>query len=227
MVPTYNERENVGPLVGALESLHMQSLAVLFVDDSSPDGTAQEVRKQTDSRPWVGLLLRTGERGFSSACQDGIRDAISRFDPAVIVSMDADLQHPVSTIPSLVDAVANGADVAVASRYIDGGGVEGWSAVRRLVSKGANAYARVLLGLPVRDCTSGFKAFNRRSAERIEEAELRTERFEYQIATLNLLKSSKMVEVPYIFVKRRMGQSKLGFWDLPRFLFSVARMKLG
>ena len=227
VVPTYNERENVGPLVEALAGLGMAGLSVLFVDDSSPDGTADEVRRTAAGRPWVHLLVRTGRRGFSSAYQEGFREAISKLDPVALVGMDADLQHPPSVIPALVEAVSEGAAVAVASRYVPGGGVEGWSRARRIVSRGANAYSRLLLGLPVRDCTSGFKAFSRPAAEKVVGADLRTKRFEYQVATLKLLKGSKVVEVPYTFVSRRAGRSKLGFWDLPRFFFAVARMRLG
>lgn len=227
VVPTYNERENIGPLVEALEGLRMTGLSVLFVDDSSPDGTADEVEKQGGARPWVHLLLRTGARGFSSAYQEGFRAAISSLDPGALVGMDADLQHPASSIPALIDAVANGAEVAVASRYVGGGGIVGWSRTRRLVSQGANFYARTLLGLPVRDCTSGFKAFSRSAAGMIAEADLHSKRFEYQVATLNLLKGSKVVEVPYTFVSRKAGRSKLEFWDLPRFFFAVARMRIG
>lgn len=227
VVPTYNEKDNIGPLVEALDGLRIPSLSLLFVDDSSPDGTASEIKREAASHQWVNLLLRTGKRGFSSACQDGLRDAISRLDPLVLISMDADMQHPPSAIPSLIEAIERGADVAVASRYVEGGGVEGWSFSRRIVSSVANGYARVLLGIRVKDCTSGFKAFDRRAAEKIASANLRTKRFEYQIETLNLLKGFKVVEVPYTFVTRKAGQSKLGFWDLPRFFFAIAAMKLG
>ena len=227
VVPTYNEKENIAQLVKELDGLRVPSLTVLFVDDSSPDGTAGEIRREGETRPWVNLLLRTGKRGFSSACQDGLRDAISRLDPSILISMDADMQHPPSTIPSLIEAIEHGADVAVASRYVEGGGVEGWSFSRRIVSSVANSYARVLLGLPVKDCTSGFKAFDRNAAEKITSAKLRTKRFEYQIETLSLLKGFKIVEVPYTFVTRKAGQSKLRFWDLPRYFFAIAAMKLG
>jgi dolichol-phosphate mannosyltransferase len=226
VVPTYDEKENIGPLVDALEGLAIPTLCVLFVDDSSPDGTADEIRKEGETRKWVNLLLRTGKRGFSSACQDGLREAIARLDPSVLISMDADMQHTPSTIPSLIEAIVLGADVAVASRYVKGGGVEGWSFSRRIVSSMANSYARVLLGLSVKDCTSGFKAFSRKAALKITEAKLRTKRFEYQIETLSLLRGFKIVEVPYTFVTRKAGQSKLRFWDLPRFFFAIAAMRL-
>lgn len=228
VVPTYNERENVGPLVEALEALKLPGLRVLFVDDSSPDGTGGEVKRLAEGRPWVSLLPRSGRRGFTSAYQEGLREAASKFDPDVLVGMDADLQHPPSAIPSLVEAIAAGAGLAVASRYVTGGGIVGWSLARRAISRGANAYARVLLGLPVRDCTSGFKAFTRQAAAEVAGAELHAQRFEYQIATLYLLKGRyKMVEVPYDFVARRRGRSKFALSDLPLFFIAVARMALG
>lgn len=228
VVPTYNEKENVGALVEAIEAIYRPGLSLLFVDDSSPDGTADEVRKLAETRPWVRLLVRHGGRSFALSYQEGFKEAIAQLQPMILVGMDSDLQHPPSAIPALVGAIETGADVAVASRYVEGGRIVGWSLARRIVSTGANLYARWLLRLPVKDCTSGFRAYNRPAAEEVASACLRTKRFEYQIATLNLLKRDrKIVEVPYTFMARRSGQSKFSVWYLPRFFFAVARMALG
>jgi dolichol-phosphate mannosyltransferase len=226
VVPTYNEKENIAPLVDALEGAGIPGLSVLFVDDNSPDGTADEVRRVSQTRPWVKILVRQGVRGFSSAYQDGLAEALKQLGPEVLLGMDADLQHPPSAIPALVGAIQGGADLAVASRYVPGGGIMGWSRGRRIISRGANAYARWLLRVPVRDATSGFKAYTSKSAESVAKANLHAKRFEFQVATLKLLKGSRIVEVPYVFVARKAGQSKFGALDIPRFLFSVARMAL-
>jgi dolichol-phosphate mannosyltransferase len=228
VVPTYNERENVAPLVEAIEQTRVPDLTLLFVDDASPDGTAGEVRRVAEARPWVRILERRGVRGFASAYRDGFRIAVSQLRASVLVCMDADLQHPASAIPALLEAVSRGADVAVASRYVEGGRIEGWSRTRRLVSGVANTYARWLLQLPVRDSTSGFRAYTSGAAEEVSRANLHARHFEFQIATLNLLKGhSRIVEVPYVFVARRVGQSKFGLGDIPRFFFAVARMRIG
>lgn len=226
VIPTYNEKENIAPLVEGVEKAGVSGVSILFVDDSSPDGTGEEVRRVAGSKPWVRLLVRKGSRGFSSAYQEGFTYALKEIRPAILVGMDADLQHPASAIPALVDAVKGGADVAVASRYVPGGAIVGWSRGRRVISRGANAYARFLLRLPVKDATSGFKAMTSDAAAAVAGADLHSRRFEYQIATLKLLKGRKVVEVPYTFGRRSKGRSKFGFWDVPRFFFSVARMAL-
>jgi dolichol-phosphate mannosyltransferase len=228
VIPTYNEKENVGPLVEALGSARAADVEVLFVDDSSPDGTADRVREVAVREPWVHLMVREAKKGIGSAYGDGFRQAIETLDPDILVEMDADLQHPPEALRGLLEAVEQGADVAVASRYVHGGGIEGWGRRRRLVSAGANALARVLLGLSVRDCTSGFRAYRKAVAAKIVEANLPAKGFEFQVATLRLLKGrAKIVEVPYFFRPRKAGESKLGAGDMARFLLSVLRMSLG
>jgi dolichol-phosphate mannosyltransferase len=228
VVPTYNEKENVRALVESIEEARLSDLSVLFVDDSSPDGTAEEVRRAAESRPWVKILVREEKRGIGSAYQDGFKEAISATGASVLVEMDADLQHPASALPKLVESLAQGADVAVASRYVDGGGISGWSLWRRMISKGANAYARRLLRLPVRDATSGFRAYTRRAAEELARSRLPAKGFEFQVAALYVLKHScKIVEVPYVFDTRKAGKSKLGLGDTLRFFFAVMRIAFG
>jgi dolichol-phosphate mannosyltransferase len=227
VVPTYNERENIEATIAAVEMAKIPGLSLLFVDDSSPDGTADEVKRAGESRPWVKLLVRRDKMGIGSAYQDGFKAAFTLTDPTILVEMDADLQHPASGLPSLVDAIRGGADVALASRYVNGGGISDWSLARRTVSRGANFYARTFLQLPVKDATSGFRAYARLAAEEVAYARLPAKGFEFQVAALYLLKGhSRIVEVPYMFVSRKAGKSKLGLWDVIRFFFAVARMSL-
>lgn len=227
VVPTFNERENVLNLVEAVKRAGVSDLCLLFVDDSSPDGTADLVREVASREPWVKLLVRSEKKGIGSAYQDGFKEAITMFSPRVVVEMDADLQHPPMGINALVAAVEVGSDVAVGSRYIPGGAVSGWSLWRRVMSRGANAYARIMLGLPVKDATSGFRAFNREAAAAVSEAGLPAKGFEFQVASLRLLKTKmKIVEVPYTFSARRAGKSKLGLSDMARFFLGVLKMSL-
>jgi len=225
VVPTYNERENIAPLVESLERTGVSGLSLLVVDDGSPDGTAEEVKRLSEARPWVQLVQRPRKMGIGSAYQDGFKAAISSLMPDVLVEMDADLQHPASALPGLVEAINDGADVSIASRYIPGGGISGWGHVRRIVSRTANAYSRSMLGLKVNDATSGYRAFSRLAAETVAQAELPAKGFEFQVATLHLLKDKwKVVEVPFTFTERAAGKSKLGLADVAKFFVAVLRM---
>ena len=227
VVPTYNERENVERLVEEVRRAAVPGLTLLFVDDTSPDGTGDVIREIASRDPSVRLLARVAKTGIGSAYQDGFREAISSIAPDIIIEMDADLQHPPSAIGELVRAVLAGADVAVGSRYVAGGGVSGWSFWRRMISKGANAYARTMLGIDVRDATSGFRAYTRVKAEQVADTSLPARGFEFQVASLHLLrKGSRITEVPYIFAARTAGRSKMGMIDIARFFFSVIRIAL-
>ena len=224
VVPTYNERENVPRLVDAIKAARVPSLTLFFVDDSSPDGTGGVIREIGVGETWVKLMVRKSKAGIGSAYQEGFREAIARFSPTMVVEMDADLQHPPSSIPDLLKAVEDGADVAVGSRYVKGGGVQGWTLWRRTVSKGANFYARTLLGLPVKDATSGFRAYTKEAASIVAEGKLPGKGFEFQVASLRLLKTRmKIVEVPYYFSVRTSGTSKLGTKDMAKFFVAVLR----
>lgn len=227
VVPTYNERENVGPLVGAIEGA-APGVQVLFVDDDSPDGTADEVRRVAEGRPGVHLVVRKGKRGLGGAHIDGFKHAMDTLGSEVLMEMDADLQHPASKIPALLAALTEGYDVVIASRKVQGGGTAGWSLWRRAVSRGANLLARLLLGLKVKDCTSGFRALNRGSAEALVGAKLPDSSYSFQVASLFYLKKRgmKMTEVPFTFETRKAGKSKMGMGEILQFFVSVVKMRV-
>lgn len=228
VVPTYNERENIGPLLERLRKISVPDLQVLFVDDSSPDGTADEIRKEMLRDGRVHLLLRGGKRGIGSAHVQGFSEALAEHGADILVELDADLQHPPEKIPDLVAAVQSGADVAVASRKIAGGGTLGWSRWRRFVSSGASAYARIVLGIPIKDCTSGLRALNKDAAQAIVEGGFNASEFYFQVASLYLLKQKKMkmVEIPFIFGERMAGSSKLNWSEVASFFFGVLKLRL-
>lgn len=227
VIPTYNERENLGTLLEGIRASRLEGEQVLFVDDSSPDGTADVIKEAAAREDWIHLLSRPSKKGIGSAYLDGFREALSTLQSDVIVEMDADLQHPPAVIPALVKALGSGADVAIASRYVKGGGAMGWGFVRSLVSKGANWQTRTFLGLDVKDCTSGFRAY-KRAAQKLVNAKLPTSGFEFQVIALHALKGDmKMVEVPYTFEVRKAGESKLGPRDIVRFFLYVIWVALG
>jgi len=228
VIPTYNERENVEQLLRRVREMRTPGLHVLFVDDNSPDGTAEVIRSEAKSEDWIHLLVREEKKGIGSAHVEGFSEAIKSLLADAVVEMDADLQQPPEKIPELLTALQAGADVAVASRKVPGGAAIGWSLWRRAVSWGANAYARGVLGIDIKDCTSGFRALNRQAASLLIEAGLRAPDYSFQVASLYFLKrrGMKLVEIPFVFGERAAGKSKLGWGEILRFFFGVLRLRL-
>ena len=230
VVPTYNERENVRPLIERISAVRRSvgevDIEVLFVDDSSPDGTGQEVREAMGQYNFVHLLTRPKKEGIGRAFLEGFKFAVERFDPTVVVQMDGDLQHPPEIIPELIHSVLEGADVAIASRKVEGGKTVGWSRRRILVSWGANWLARIVLGLEQKDVTSGFKAYSRGTVEELTSRKLSSSSFSYQEETLLVAKRAgkKVVEIPFTFSARKAGRTKFKTADIVRFLKAILAM---
>jgi dolichol-phosphate mannosyltransferase len=227
VVPTYNEKENIKEFKRRLEPV-LESmggrLSVLFVDDNSPDGTEAEIRGLMASTPAFRILERKGKGGLGTAYIDGFREVLRAQDPEIVVQMDADLQHPPEILESLVAEVASGrADVAIASRHIDEGSFKGLSLSRRIISKGASWYSRKILGLEVKDTTTGFKALRKSAVECLLAHPPRTSGFVYQVESLYILSKNgfRLVEVPFTFEERTKGVSKLGTGEILGFFFGV------
>ncbi len=209
VTPTYNERENLPTFVAALRG-KMSDADVLVVDDASPDGTGAIADGLAAADPKVHVRHRAGKLGLGTAYveafQWGLAQGYDRF-----FEMDADLSHDVRYLPDFVRALDEGADVVIGSRNIPGGGVSGWGPLRHFVSKGGSLYSRTILGLGVRDLTSGYKAFSRRALEAIELGSIRSNGYSFQIEMTYRahLRGMKIVEVPIVFVDRRVGHSKM------------------
>jgi dolichol-phosphate mannosyltransferase len=208
VVPTYNEAENITGLLDAVRGA-APDVDVLVVDDNSPDGTAGLVADHPDHGTRVWLLERPGKDGLGAAYRAGFAWALAHgYDR--IAQMDADLSHPPDRLPALVSALDD-ADVAVGSRYVDGGGVRNWSWHRRLLSWAGNRYVRAVLGTGVRDNTAGFKAFRRDALEDI--GALTSESSGYSFQVENTWRASQagleVAEVPITFTDRTEGQSKM------------------
>ena len=231
VVPTYNERENIGEFKRRLEPV-LESMGgrvtVLFVDDNSPDGTGAEIRGLMGSTPAFRLLEREGKKGLGTAYIDGFRRVIEAHDPDVVVQMDADLQHPPEILKSLVAEVSSGgADIAIASRHVKGGSFKGLNWRRRAISKGASWFSRTVLGLGVKDTTTGFKALKRSAVECLLAHPPRSAGFIFQVESLYILKRNgfKMVEVPFTFEERAKGASKMGGGEMWEFLVGVLSIR--
>jgi dolichol-phosphate mannosyltransferase len=227
VVPTYNERENIRPLVEAVRGSGAGAPDILFVDDSSPDGTGDEVVALSRADPRIHLLSRPSKMGLGTAYMQGFAEAKRSIGPDVYVEMDADLQHPPAVLPTLLEAIAGGAGGVIASRYVTGGGSTGWSLWRRTVSRGANWLARRILGLETRDCTSGYRAFTKESVNLLLGASLPAAGYSFQVAALYRLKreGATVVEVPFVFSLRAHGKSKLSMGEVGRFFLALVKLR--
>ena len=209
IVPTYNEADNIAPLVAAILQA-TPAVDILFVDDHSQDGTQDKITlMQHQYGPKVHLLARAGKLGLGTAYVAGFQWALTRRYH-VIVQMDADLSHDPAHLPRLLTLLES-ADVVVGSRYVDGGGTRNWSIVRRCISKAGALYARWLLGLPIRDPTGGYNVWHRRVLEAIDCKAVQSEGYAFQIECKYRAYRAgfRFVEAPIVFIERRVGASKM------------------
>ena len=209
VMPTYNECDNIDPMIKAV--LAYPWLHMLVVDDASPDGTAKRVRDLASGlfSGRLFLLERSGKQGLGTAYLAGFRWALER-DYEAVFEMDADFSHNPVDLPRLKEALDT-ADLAIGSRYVNGGGVENWGAGRRFLSMGGSLYARTILALPVRDVTGGFKAFRRTALEALTLSSVRSNGYSFQVE-MNYRayqKGLRIAEVPIVFADRRVGASKM------------------
>ncbi|MCZ7684709.1 MAG: polyprenol monophosphomannose synthase [Sandaracinaceae bacterium] len=209
VTPTYNEADNLEPFVRALFEV-VPSAHVLVVDDASPDGTGKIADRMAGRDERVRVLHRGGKLGIGSAYLEGFRLGL-RDGYDVLVQMDTDLSHDPRHLPAMLAAIEGGADVVLGSRNIPGGGVLGWGLGRHVLSKGGSLYSRTILGLPIRDLTSGYKAWSARALEGIDLEGVRSEGYSFQIEMTwrALRRGFRVVEVPIVFVDRRAGKSKM------------------
>ena len=208
MIPTFNERENLPIVVSQL--MQLPRVRVLVVDDGSPDGTgdvADGLAAQFPGR--VDVLHRTERRGLGSAYIEGMQRALAS-DTDLVAQMDADLSHDVRYLPDLIAATAT-ADLAIGSRYVPGGGVSNWPVNRRLLSRFANIYVRLVTRLHITDATAGYRCWRRETLMALPLSTLRSSGYSFQVemAWETVQRGLRVVEVPIIFVERAQGASKL------------------
>jgi dolichol-phosphate mannosyltransferase len=227
VVPTYNEIENVDVLVERVAAVRAEApVDLLFVDDGSPDGTGARIHELRASKPWINILEREGRQGLGSAYRAGFRWALGH-GYARVGEMDADLSHDPSYLPALDAAVRGGADLALGSRYTAGGGSEGWPLQRRLLSRGANLFARTLLRLSTKDVTGGFRVYDRDAIELLLEQGTECDGYGFQVEGVYAVSRGGMriVEVPITFRDRAYGRSKMSrsiVWEATRRCVALA-----
>lgn len=209
VTPTYNERDNLEALVTGVFTV-LPEADILVVDDASPDGTGELADEMAAREPRLEVMHRTGKLGLGTAYLAGFAWGLER-GYEYIFEMDADLSHDPRYLPGFLEALEGGADLVIGSRNIPGGDVEGWGRFRHFLSKGGSLYSRTILGLEVRDLTSGYKAFRRTVLESINLDEVRSEGYSFQIELTYraVLQGFRVAEVPIVFVDRRAGQSKM------------------
>ena len=228
-LPTYDERDNLEPMARALrEAFSAGGLEgrVLVVDDNSPDGTGEVADRLAAELGFLDVLHRERKEGLGPAYVAGFRRALDS-GAELVGSMDCDFSHDPADLPRLV-AAAERAGIGLGSRYVRGGGTRNWSAVRRAVSRGGSLYARMLLGIPVRDPTSGFKVYRREVLEAIDVRRVESRGYAFQVETVyRALRAGFAVEeVPILFADREQGGSKMGAGIVLEAVVRVPQLRL-
>lgn len=226
VVPTYNECDNIVPLLEQL--LAYPRLRVLVVDDGSPDGTGDLVARLERREPRIGLLQRSCKQGLGTAYVAGFQRALAE-GAEFVFEMDADFSHDPRYLPALLQAAEERYDLVIGSRYVRGGGTTDWGLLRKLISRSGNLYAGLVLGLPVADATGGFRCYRRRVLETIDLAAVRSNGYGFQIEMVYraIQAGFRVGELPIIFPDRRVGQSKMSRRIVAEALLNVWKLRFG
>jgi len=231
ILPTYNEAENVRAIVAAAGEVLARAAAdgfrVLVVDDGSPDGTGQLADELAAEHEWLEVLHRTEKNGIGPAYIAGFRHALAN-GAGYVMEMDSDFSHDPADLARLLAAAYDGVDLVLGSRYTPGGGVSDWGMLRRFISEGGSTYARLVLGLRVRDLTGGFKCFRRELLEAIDLDAVRSQGYAFQVELTYraVQKGFSVVEVPIVFRDRQRGQSKMSWRIAAEAMWLVPLLRL-
>jgi dolichol-phosphate mannosyltransferase len=232
-LPTYDERENLEPMVRALAEVLGPDDRVLVIDDNSPDGTGRIADRLASELEWLDVLHRPHKEGLGRAYLDGFRRALAE-GAELILEMDCDFSHDPQDVPRLI-AAADDADLVLGSRYVRGGGTANWGLVRRAISRWGSLYAQILLGLGVRDLTGGFKCYRGAVLERIDLDAITSRGYAFQIETTYraLRAGFRVIEIPIRFTDREVGGSKMSraivleaVWKVPALRLAAIRGRL-
>lgn len=228
VIPTYNERENIKHLIPQVFQVFKKSKikgSVIVVDDNSPDGTAREAKKLSKKFP-LKVIERPSKQGLGTAYKAGFKEALNQ-KADIVFEMDADFSHNPEYIPLFLQKLAEGNDLVIGSRYMQGGKREStW--FNTLVGNGANFLVKNIGGLPVFDVTSGFRAYNTRVFKKVDLENLTSKGYEFQLEMVVRTNKEgfKLSEIPIVFTKRKFGDSKMSFSDIRRFFIYAVKMKL-
>lgn len=228
MLPTYREAQNIESLIRDIQKLNLNS-SIIVIDDSSPDGTADIVRKLQKEYDNIVLFVRPAKLGLGTAITAGFRLLLSLENPPdYIIAMDSDYSHNPDDIPKLVNSAMHGFDFVIGSRYVSGGKSVGWPFARQLISHVANLIAMMMVGMKIQDCTSGFRCYSIDYVRSVIN-NLHSQTYEIQIETVKQawIGKFKVNEVPIVFCNRKRGKSKLTKGEIKGFLAYVIKTKFG
>ena len=222
VIPTYNEAETIPSLISELfEKIKqlVEKLDILIIDDSSPDGTADIVRELGTKYEKITVIQRPKKMGLGAAYKEGFRYVLEKLDSELVLQMDADHSHQPSEIPNMLEKIKN-FDFLVASRHVEGSDVIGWGIGRKATHSIAGAIARICAKIEIKDSTSGFRMFKKKTLEKVNFNKIRSDGFAFQIEVLHQLKQLGMkgLEVPTVFVNRTEGSSKMGSSEMMQFI---------
>lgn len=232
ILPTYNEAENIEAMIkaasGVLARATDGAFRILVVDDGSPDGTGEIADRLALEHKWLEVLHRTEKNGIGPAYLAGFRRALDG-GAQFVMEMDCDFSHDPADLERLLEAVNGGADLALGSRYVPGGGVTDWGLLRRVISQGGSTYARWVLGLSVSDLTGGFKCFRREVLQAIHFDSVRSQGYAFQVElTYRAVRAGfRVVEVPIVFRDRQQGQSKMSWRIAAEAMLLVPKLRFG
>lgn len=225
MIPTFNERENLPRLLDQLVGLPLEKTRFLVVDDGSPDGTGIIADELAKANPRIVVFHRGKKDGLGRAYVEGFAQALRLGADRVIV-IDADFSHDPKVIPGMIEA-AKHADLVIGSRYMRGGRIENWNFLRRLVSRFGNTYARFVLGVSVKDLTTGYVCFSRKALEAIGLSSMRASGYvmNIELKYRTIQKGFKVVEIPIVFTERRDGASKFTLGSFLEAFFHIVTLR--
>jgi len=228
VIPTYNEAENIGPLVEAIRSLcDSEQIRIVVVDDGSPDGTASRVQQEAARLGGVELIARPRKLGLGTAYVAGFRHALD-LGARFVLTMDADFSHEPSKIPGLLAAIEDqSADIAIGSRYVAGGRTTHWGLHRKILSWTANWLSHRLLHLRARDCTSGFRCYRLSFLRKIDLEAIKTDGYSFLVELLHMCqgRGAKVVEIPIVFCNRLRGESKISKAEIFKAVVTLWRLR--
>jgi dolichol-phosphate mannosyltransferase len=232
VLPTYNEADNIEKIMGAaaevLAAAAPEGFRILVVDDGSPDGTGRIADAMVERHDWARVLHRTAKGGIGPAYLAGFERALSE-GAGYVMEMDSDFSHDPADLARLLEATRTDADLALGSRYVPGGGVTDWGLLRRFISEGGSTYARIVLGLKIRDLTGGFKCFRAEVLEAIDFETVRSRGYAFQVElTYRTVQNGfRVVEVPITFRDREHGQSKMHWRIAAEAMWLVPMLRFG
>ncbi len=229
IIPTYNEAENIKELINKLTDVFNKNnipANIVVVDDNSPDGTSEIVKEIMKSNDIVRLIQREGKLGLGTAHIKGMKYVLENLNPDLIMTMDADFSHNPDYIPDFLEKIKDGYDVIVGSRYVFGGGTKNWEIYRKVISRGANTLAKLILRLKTKENTSGYRCYTKKVLQTIDLDAIKSDGYSFLMEMAYLCKDFKVGEVPIIFIDREYGTSKISKKEIFKALKTLIRLRL-